>query len=280
MFREGESVCVSHNKYGYHSIPLYAVSSDEVPLISPHSNVPIRYIHSNDLTLVSLNPNNKWREDKSCTAFRNILVEIDTGSIKSQIEYIKTINLPYSAIIFSGNKSAHVLISLDQDFPNEETYRLFAQWTLRAIPLADQKTFNPSRSIRIPGAYREPGKKQRLIEFKGPVKIADLADWLKKHPEARPNNKPVRERTSDEFNYDKIRPWAKKRLARIKEFGLDKRKGRSNQWYALAYEFALSGYAESDTIEILGGFFTPEKDFKEKEWKTTIRSAFKTVDKK
>jgi hypothetical protein len=275
MFRPGERVCVSHNKYGYHSVPFENAISDRVTLVSPDSKRDPEIFHTDRITLVSLNPNAKWREDETCTAFRNILVEMDYGPLKQQLDHIKAIGLPYSAAIFSGNKSIHFLISLDQDFPSEDVYRLFSQWILKAIPLADQKTFNPSRSIRLPGSYREPGKKQRLMEYKGPVKLGDLVAWLQKHPEARPVKGPLREK-SDDFAFDNLRPWARKRLIN----GLDRRKGRSNQWFALAFEFCLAGYSEDDTLRILGGFFVPDRDFKEKEWKTTINSAFKHVDKK
>lgn len=276
MFRPCERVCVSHNKFGYHSVELEYVLSGKVALLSPNANVPVEEVDSDKLTLVSLNPNNKWREDETCTAYRNFLVEMDTGEIKSQLDHIKALELPYSAAIFSGNKSVHFLISLSQDLPNEELYRMFAQWMLKSIPLADQKTFNPSRSIRIPGAYRELNKKQRLIEYRGSVEIKDLVTWLQRHPEARPKRGTLREKTGEVNSFDKIRPWARKRLIN----GLDKRKGRSNQWYAIAFEFALANYDYDDTIRILGEFFIPERDFKEKEWLNTVKSAFKNVDKK
>lgn len=275
MFRPGERVCVSHNKYGYHSVPLESALADRVTLVSPDIRRKHEIFHTDRLTLVSLNPNAKWREDETCTAFRNILVEMDYGPLKQQLDHIKAIGLPYSAAIFSGNKSIHFLISLDQDFPSENVYRLFSQWILKAIPLADQKTFNPSRSIRIPGSYREPGKKQRLIEYNGPVKLVDLVAWLERHPEAKPVRGPLRDK-KEEFDPNIIKPWVMERL----QNGLDRRKGRSNQWFAIAFEFALSGISEDATLRILGGFFVPDRDFKEKEWKTTINSAFKHVDKK
>lgn len=275
MFRPFEKICVSPNKYGYHSVDLGSAMSDKVTLVSPNAERPIEYIHSDRLTLVALNPINGWRNDESCTAFRNILVEMDAGPARAQLEYIKSMKLPYSAAIWSGNKSIHFLISIDQDFPSEEVYRTFAMWILKALPMADQKTFNPSRSIRIPGSYREPGKKQRLIEYKGPVKLKDLAQWAMEHPEAMPVTKKVRPK-SNFFDFDDLRPWVKIRLAN----GLDKRKSRNGQWYAIAFEFALSSYSYDDTIKILGGFFTPDRDFKEREWRTAIKSAFKTVNKK
>jgi hypothetical protein len=45
----------------------------------------------------------------------------------------------------------------------------------------------------------------------------------------------------------------------------------------LAYDFALAGYTEEQAISILESRFEPEHDFKEKEWMTAIRSAYKHV---
>lgn len=279
MFRTGETVCVSHNKYGYHSIPLENAFKDEVTLVPTVDSCTKRnlewgpqhfeHVHSDKLTLVALNPIKSWRLDENCTSFRNFLVEMDNFELKAQIEYVKRIGMPYSAIIFSGNKSMHFLISLDTDLPNEKTWRLFEEWILNIAALADQQTKNPSRSIRIPGGQRTEGL-QRLVEFKGPVKITDLAEFLKKHPGAQPKE-PEKRPIHKEFNFPGIKDWCIYLLLN----GLKDGKGRNNQWYAIAYEFALSGASEDDTIEFLERYFTPERGFKRREWLVTIKSAFK-----
>lgn len=283
MFRPDETVSVSPNKYGYHSIPLSEALQDKiVTLVPTQESCAKREIefspenfdkaHTDDLLLVALNPIKGYREDANCIKYRNFLIEMDYGDLTEQLIYARKMELPYSAVIFSGNKSLHFLISLDEDIPTEKQWRLIAEWILGIMTAADQNTKNPSRQIRIPGAYREPGKQQQLYDWKGATTIAELKEWLAKHPGAKPVI-PVKRAVSTKPDLTKIKSWAKKRL----ENGLDAKQGRNKQWFAIACEFALAGVSEDDTIDILSEFFTPERTFKEREWKTSIKSAFKYV---
>lgn len=283
MFTPGERVCVSHNKYGYHSIPLEEVlTKPQVTLVPTVNSCTERGIEwkpenfdkspTDKLTLVALNPIKSWREDVNCTAYRNFLVEMDYGPIEEQLDYIKTIGMPYSAAIFSGNKSLHFLISLDTDLPSENVYRHFSEWILNIATAADPNTKNPSRSIRIPGAYREPGKQQTLREYMGKTNLQDLVAWLSKKPECKPKIQEKRV-PSGQWDFSKLKSWVPKRLAN----GLRTDQGRNKQWFTIACEFALSGYSEDDTMDMLADYFTPDRDFKEREWKTAIRSAFKYI---
>lgn len=273
MFREGETICVSNSKYGYHAIPLENASVDPVTLLSPNPDVPMQFVPSNTLNLVALNPIKGFREDINCTAFRNFLVEMDTGPLAQQMAYIRASGMPYSAVMFSGNKSLHFLISLDKDVPNEETWRILSEWTLNVVPLADPNTKNPSRSIRIPDAIREADKMQRLVEFKGPVNFSEFAAWLQKWPSAKPFIREKRTVTADGGEFDRVKKWVPFALAK----GLNPTKGRNKQWFAIACEYALAGYSEDDTLDKLSRWFNPDRDFKEREWKTTIKSAFKYI---
>lgn len=274
MFRPGETVCVSHNKYAYHSIPLENAFLDTVTLVSTDPDRPHEKVDSGLLTLVALNPIKGFRDDENCTAYRSFLVEMDDGPLKQQLEYVRRIGLPYSAVIFSGGKSLHFLVTLDTDLPNENTYRIFSEWILTVINLADQKTKNPSRGIRIPGAIRDGDKRQALVEFKGQTKLTDLVEWLKKFPDAKPKKREKRVVTG-EIDATNVRKWVRDRLRN----GLDPRKGRNQQWFAIAYEFALSGYSHDDTITILEQYYSPDRDFKEREWLRTIKSAFEKLEK-
>jgi hypothetical protein len=273
MFRENETICVSNSKYGYHSIPLENAWKDEVTLVSPNEDIQIQKVPSDQINLVALNPILGFRNDSSCTAFRNFLVEMDAGTLYQQLQYIKSYGMPYSAIVFSGNKSLHTLISLEENLPNESIWRLFSEWILNIVTLADPLTKNPSRSIRMPETIREPNKLQKLVEFQGPVKLNDLAAWLAKYPDAKPIVREKREYKDGEFDRTKIKGWVIKAL----EKGLDRSKGRNQSWYAISCEFCLAGYSECDTIDILSKFFVPDRDFKEREWLTTVKSAFKRI---
>lgn len=274
MFRPGETICVSHNKYGYHSIPLENALSGVSTMVSPNPDREIEKVETDRLTLVALNPIKGWREDLNCTAFRSFLIEMDYGPLEEQLAYANKIGLPYSAVIFSGNKSLHFLICLDQDLPSEEVWRIMAEWTLGIATAADQNTKNPSRQIRIPGAFREPGKQQSLyVPTIKATKLADFAAWLAKHPEAKPKP-PEKREISGTADFSKLKPWVKQRLAKgVVGF----KSGRNKEWFAVACEFALAGYSEDEAFDILGEYFSPERDFKEREWKTSIKSGFKYI---
>jgi hypothetical protein len=279
MFRPGETVCVSPNQFGYHSIPLENAMTSPVVLVPTEDSVAkrkmtldqaIERIKSEEILLCALNPIRGYRNDFNCTAFRNFLIEIDTGSSEQQLAYIKKIGLPYSAAVFSGNKSLHFLISLENDLPSERVYRVFSEWILNIVTLADQMTKNPSRSIRIPGAFREPGKQQLLVEFNGPVSLETLTSWLKSHPDAKPQEKEDRAISDTPDDFAKVSPWICKKLIN----GILAPQ-RNRQWFQVGVEFALCGYEEDDTVRRLKKYFSPDRDFKEREWETTIRSAFK-----
>lgn len=281
MFRPGETVCVSPNKYGYHSIPLENAINGPVKLIPTEDSLAKRkltldqgteIIDPSQITLCALNPITGYRGDTNCTAFRNFLVEMDYGPLPEQLAYAKKIGLPYSAVVFSGNKSLHFLISLDKDLPSEKVYRKFSEWILNIATIADQNTKNPSRSIRVPGAYREPGKKQIMVEFKGATNILELSAWLASHPDAKPREQEKKIK-SENVDLSLLKNW----VGYLLHNGLDPAKGRNQQWFSIACEFALAGYTEDATLDILMNFFTPEHDFKEREWRTSIKSGFKHI---
>lgn len=293
MFREGETICISPNQFGYHSIPLEKAWDESVTLVPTLESVERRneilvkkgleplpfesYIEkcpSQHLTLVALNPIQGYRGDSQCYKYRNFLLELDTGSIKDQVEYIRKLKIPFSAMVFSGSKSVHTLISLDEDLPSEKVYRHLSEWLLRIATMADNKTKNPSRSIRVPGGLRDenPEKIQRLMYFNGPVKLSDLTEFLKGYEHLRPQPKQKR-RASEKRDLSILNPKVVKQL----QDGIDFTNGRNNAWFVLACYFCEAGFSEEETIECLTPYFKEERSFKEKEWLISINSAFKHI---
>lgn len=278
MFRPNETICLSPNQYGYHSVPLENALQGVVTLVPTVDSLAkrkltleegIERIDSSKMILCALNPIKGYREDANCTSFRNFLIEMDYGPLPEQLAYIKKLGVPYSAVVFSGNKSLHFLVSLDTDLPSEKIYRTFSEWILNIITLADQQTKNPSRSIRIPGAYREPDKKQRMVEFRGATRLDDLVVWLNKYPDAKPKQREER-KVSENPDLSGVKDWVCKMLVD----GIQSPE-RNKKWFTVAVEFALSGFSEDDTIDVLRNYFSPERDFREKEWESAIRSGFK-----
>jgi hypothetical protein len=287
MFKDNETICVSHNKYGYHSLPLSEViEKSEITLVPTEDSCTKRglvwgpevfeKVSTDRLVLVALNPIKGFRVDESCTAFRNFLVEIDTGDLKSQLDYIDNMGLPYSGVVFSGSKSLHFLISLDSDLPNEKVWRTLNEWILNSLPMADQQTKNPTRSIRIPGAVREGKGLQRLVKMVGKVSLDDLKKYLSRFPDAKPKQYEKR-KISDKLDISKITvPWVRKALL----YGLDSNKSRNQQWFSISCEFTLAGYELSDIIEVLSHFFTPQRDFSKREWIGAVKSGYKHIKNK
>lgn len=289
MFRPDESVCLSPNKYGYHSIPLARAFTDEVSLLStqfrdgidqkdgtvrmPSMEESIRVFPGDEIQLVALNPIEGWREDANVKKFRNFLIECDYGTQESQMKYIRDqYKMPYSAAVFSGGKSIHFLISLTMDLPNEDLWRTISEWILNILPLADPNCKNPSRSIRVPGAKRDD-KRQVLVDWRGPVTLGELKDWLEQFPQARPKPKAKYVPSNEPDDMSKIKPWARKALLK----GLDPKKGRNHQWFSIAMEFAKAGYSSDHALDIMKTYFVPDRTFKEREFMTAFNSAFKRV---
>ncbi len=272
LFNPGEEVCASNSQFACQSLPLEDLLVDkDITLTSNIPSIDPIVCHTSDLILCSINPIKGKRLDENCTAFRSFLIEIDVGSIKDQLATIAHIKMPFSAQVFSGNKSVHTLITLSTDLNDEKKWRHVAQWMLNIVTLADQNCKNPSRMIRIPGAYREPGKKQRLINIGNRVSHKELSDWLDKYDHLKPR---VRERKpipEGEADLDRLSPWARSMLMN----GVVFKNGRNQTWFGLAVDCALAGFTEEQTIEVLSKRFTEEYDFKEKEFLTAINSAHK-----
>lgn len=270
MFEDGEGVCVSPNKFGYYSLPLREIfNSEEIILTSPSDKMGDLKAPVSELRLCSINPCNGKRDDQSVTAYRSFLVEADDGPLAQQMEYIRQSGLPWSACVFSGNKSLHFAVVLDKPLPGYKTWRYIAEWILSALPQVDQSTKNPSRSIRLPGPSRGD-KHQKLVKIRDRVSLDDLMKWLSKHPEARPQKQEEERAPSENPNFNLIAPWVKKELIE----GIDESRGRNNRWFAIGCELALAGYSRDDIIHILEPYFEESSDFKRDEWLTALGSAY------
>jgi hypothetical protein len=287
LFNEGENICVSHNEYGYHSVPLEEVLSKESITLIPTEEsckkrkiefCPENYDHvrTDNLIMVALNPIRGYRVDANVTSIRSFLIELDVGSIKDQQGTISHLKMPFSAQVFSGNKSIHTVITLSEDLQDEKTYRLIAEWIFRIITLADSSCKNPSRSVRIPGSHRNNGKKQRLIRIKERVTPKELMDWLNKYEHLRPKAREKKVVAPGQADFSRLSTWARIQLTKGIDFA---KRGRNQTFFGLAYDLALAGFTEENAIEMLTERFTEEHDFKEKELLTTIGSAFKKVSK-
>jgi len=77
------------------------------------------------------NPTEPWhrvdlprRADHNVICFRNFLLEIDNMPIEQQVEHVRNL-VPVTAIVFSGKKSYHFIISLTEPMPDYDSYMKF-----------------------------------------------------------------------------------------------------------------------------------------------------------
>jgi hypothetical protein len=280
LFREGEEICVSHDEFGYHSVPLTHLDYETIELVSPSDKVENKIISTSEIKLVALNPTKGFRRDENVTSFRNFLVEVDDMPLQDQLTYVGVMNLPYSACVFSGNKSLHFAICLEDSLPSYNTYYYYANWILNVMQKADQKTKNPTRSIRFPGAIRN-GKEQKLVSLRPRITVAELTAWLSQYEGLKPtgfgDSSEKRALIADRNLMPKQLPgWVMEKVVG----GVDKSKGRNLEWFKIGSEFGKVGYYAEDAIEFLDAYFVSEYDFKRSEWIVAIKSGIKNGRKK
>lgn len=96
--------------------------------------------------------NKPRRADHNVICYRNFLIEIDNMPLSEQLAYVQD-KVPVSSIVFSGSKSYHFIISLEQPVTATQ-YAKIASGLHRLLPAADSATKNPSRLSRLPWAVR------------------------------------------------------------------------------------------------------------------------------
>lgn len=114
----------------------------------------------------SINPLHSSRADQNCTALRSILVECDSTPLEEQIELV-TSRIPVTSIVYSGGKSYHFIISLEEPCKDRADYDELVRRIYALIPEADRTAKNPSRFSRLPGSVRPETGKEQTLEFLG-----------------------------------------------------------------------------------------------------------------
>jgi hypothetical protein len=230
-------------------------------------------IDENETRFLSINPLvGDTRNDKNVTAFRSFLFEMDNMPVNEQLEYVEKNNIPYSLCVFSGGKSLHFVVTLNEDLPNITVYKFYYEWLLRTIPEADQATKNPSRGMRFPGVIRpETGKKQVLVKSNGRISMASLLSYLSQFPHKMPvKKKPKLDLEVSNNDVSSLPGWIKRGMIN----GFDFSKGRNQTWFAVGGEFAKCGFNLETVYNVLESRYNEEDTFPRSEWETAIKKGF------
>jgi len=209
----------------------------------------------------SINPMYSHRADSNVTVFRNILCEFDKDLIEVQLANIKCSEVPYTSLVFSGNKSIHMIISLEEPCKTREEYDELVKRIYRKLPDVDKSCSNPSRFSRAPGAFRnDTGKEQTLIELKQRVPRAELERWLP--PKLVTPPAPTR------LLGARLMPiWCRAFV----EYGSAKG-GRNRMLFAVACELFRQGFTEEEIITM------QTVDLSPREIRQTVMSARRTIE--
>jgi hypothetical protein len=123
------------------------------------------------------------RNDASVSVFRSFLVEFDTLSLEEQVYQVEDeLHLPFTTKTFSGSKSVHYVLSLEEPLPNVEAYRDVVGKLHDILRGADTKCKNPSRFTRMAGIDRDDtGLPQELLEVRPRVTQRELLAFFSAH---------------------------------------------------------------------------------------------------
>jgi hypothetical protein len=175
LFRPGESTCFGTTPNDT-KVCLVTASPAEAawvcvnPLDSTTDRAPVESYHR---------PDRPRRADCNVTACRNFLIEFDNGlSLPDQLAAVERVGLPWSTCVFSGGKSYHFVVALENPLM-PDAYRDVAYRLYPLVPQADQKTKNPSRFTRLAGAMNPKTEKtQELVGIRGRVSTEEFLVWL------------------------------------------------------------------------------------------------------
>ncbi len=149
-------------------------------------------INGDDPEYICLNPVDIESDGSALSSniftYRNILMECDEKGvdIEQQRYRIKQSGIPYSTVVFSGGKSSHHIISLEESLSSEEEYKAW----FKAIEFglskynfkADSACKNPSRLSRTPEGFNiKDGNPQELLEVRSRIPNKDMLVWFKQH---------------------------------------------------------------------------------------------------
>lgn len=294
LFDEGEYTCFAKHAKGTRVFKVedYDTVMDWVqyftinPLDGNKDHKPVEEYHA---------PDKPRRADCNVIVFRNIMLEIDDIPIKDQWEFIKEIKLPYTTAVYSGGKSIHFVISLEQPCTDYKDYQKLVSRFYKALKkirpgVVDAANKNPSRCSRVPFTTRhETGKPQQLLNINDRIHRSTLESWIEEYigpeveNEERESFSSNPTYTLEYLNYINDER-AKYGLEPIKStlsgftknflmFGADEGE-RNLSVFRAACDFAKCGYDQDDALDQI----IQATDLEESEVERTVRSAYLRVE--
>lgn len=122
--------------------------------------------------------------NENVAAHRNFLFEMDGPTLVTQVKQLETKRqLPFATKVFSGNKSWHYIVALEEDVGPQKyaEYWQLLKYILRDTEV-DMTASNPSRLTRCPGGLRGGDVVQRIGSVGRRISVVEWERWLLQHP--------------------------------------------------------------------------------------------------
>ena len=157
-------------------------------------------IHTDALKF-SINPIKERRTGENVTHINSLLFEMDkdsNGNIiprDTQIALFNSSGLPYSTMTWSGTKSVHVIVRLDEpvsEYWFRPLWRAIERVLTKHGCSIDPATMKIPQISRMPNSIRDNGNQQDLIEVRARVTKLDIVSWLKLNDETIHKPQPPR----------------------------------------------------------------------------------------
>lgn len=265
LFDEGQRTCFTDNPKGTKVQPIHEASTQYFCINALHPSkdlLPTQEYH---------NPNTPRRADVNVICLRNILIEIDCMPLRDQYKFITDSGLPYSTCTFSGSKSFHFIISLENPCGNLKEYKELVERIYKALnkqsKVIDTSCKNPSRLSRMGDSIRDNGKPQNIIHVGSRINNAILESWLL-------NNCPVEQPKQKVFipqQQGELSPWARVTLMK----GITEEGKRNQLCFRVGCEFARGGF----DLEVAVSKISERTSLSENEVYQAVRSAYASVGK-
>ena len=181
LFKPGDGLCYTSLDKGTAVVPF-----EEALELRPARNfVSVNPLLINEDRMPTADWHNAGvgrRADVNVSAYRNFLLEFDEDSLAEQLFEVRSKELPFATLTFSGGKSLHAVVALTESVGSPAAYAHVHKCLRYIFWRTDPTCRNPSRLTRVAGARRlcddGPEREQELYELRKPIKVDQLERYI------------------------------------------------------------------------------------------------------
>lgn len=237
LFDGGEYLCLGFSAFDTATEPIATLSEE-------------RFLKAQ---FVSINPfiPGTTRKDINVQTFRNIMFEFDSGTLDEQADYIEQLQIPFTTLVYSGGKSLHCIVSLEQPCRDKSAYDNLVQDLYTIVTRCDPTGKNASRFTRLGGVQRpDKESEQTIIDITRRIRPGEIQAFINRHRGAVEAARHLRA-VPDEIDLDfNAKGELSVRTKDILRLGL-RTGSRRRELYIAACDFKNQGFSLDETFSKL-----------------------------